>query len=199
MTPGQAPGGCTSGQPSLAHANLQHWLDFFCSSAVTEASLGVIQPLTAEEACGFLGCMVVETGEPELENLDVVEAGSGAGRGAMQYTGVRRTAYDAARLQAIAEGMEPNSNGWQELYFAEEYAGMHDPPEGSLIGWTRVFEDRPSCMDPAEAAAYWTGSAAEAQGYFRPGTPHTERRQAEALRVWGLVQSGALVLPPTGA
>jgi hypothetical protein len=42
--PGQAPGGCTSADPFLAHANLQHWLEFFCSSAVTEASLGVIQP-----------------------------------------------------------------------------------------------------------------------------------------------------------
>jgi hypothetical protein len=109
VTPGQAPGGCTSGEPSLAHANLQHWLDFFCSSAVTEASLGVIQPLTAEEACGFLGCMVVETGEPELENLDVIEAGSGAGRGAMQYTGVRRTAYDAARSRPSLRGSTPTA------------------------------------------------------------------------------------------
>ncbi|MEX0589038.1 MAG: hypothetical protein WD136_07245, partial [Cyanobium sp.] len=50
-------------QESGPHANLQHWLCFFCSSAVTEASLGVIQPLTAEEACGFIGSMVVETGE----------------------------------------------------------------------------------------------------------------------------------------
>ncbi|MFM7361243.1 MAG: hypothetical protein ACKO3F_08450, partial [Cyanobium sp.] len=83
----QAPGGCTSGEASLAHANLQHWLEFFCSSAVTEASLSAIQPLSAEEACGFLGCMVVETGDPELESLDVIEGGSGAGRGAMQYTG----------------------------------------------------------------------------------------------------------------
>ena len=199
MTPGQAPGGCTSGEPSLAHANLQHWLDFFCSSAVTEASLGVIHPLTAEEACGFLGCMVVETGEPELENLDVIEAGSGAGRGAMQYTGVRRMAYDQAREQAIAGGIDPNSNGWQEQYFAEEYAGLHDPPQGSLIGWTRVFEDRPQGMDPAEAAAYWTGSAAAAEGYFRPDTPPTERRQAEALRIFALVQSGALVLPAAWA
>jgi hypothetical protein len=199
VTPGRAPGGCTSGDPSLAHANLQHWLDFFCSSAVTEASLGVIQPLTAEEAWSFLGCMVVETGETELENLDVVETGSGAGRGAMQYTGVRRTAYDAARTQAISAGIDPSSNGWQEQYFAEEYAGLHDPPDGSLIGWTRVFEDRPSYLDPAAAAAYWTGSAADAEGYCRPGTPHTERRQAEALRVWGLLQSGALVLPPAGA
>ena len=198
MTPGQAPGGCISGEPSLAHANLQHWLEFFCSSAVTEASLGVIQPLTAEEACGFLGCMVIETGEPELENLDVIEAGSGAGRGAMQYTGVRRTAYDAARQQAIAAGFDPNSNSWQELYFAEEYAGLHDPPQGSLIGWTHVFEDRPHGMDPAAAATYWTGSAAAAEGYFRPGTPHLERRQAEAQRIWGLLQGGELVLSPAG-
>ena len=185
-------------QESGPHANLQHWLSFFCSSAVTEASLGVIQPLTAEEACGFLGCMVIETGEPELENLDVIEAGSGAGRGAMQYTGVRRSAYDEARLQAIAEDIDPNSNSWQEQYFAEEYAGLHDPPEGSLIGWTRIFEDRPSGMDSAAAATYWTGSAAAAEGYFRPGTPHLERRQAEAQRIWQLLQGGGLVQPPAG-
>jgi hypothetical protein len=131
-----------------------------------------------------------------------VEAGSGAGRGAMQYVGVRRTAYDDAHSKAISEGIDPNSNDWQEQCFAEEYAGLHDPhdpPEGSLIGWTRMFEERPHGMDPAEAVAYWTGSAAEAEGYVRPGTPHTERCQAEALRVWGLVQSGALVLPPAGA
>ncbi|MCP9877833.1 phage tail tip lysozyme [Cyanobium sp. A2C-AMD] len=185
-------------QESGSHPNLQNWLSFFCSSTVTEASLGVIQPLTPEEACGFIGCMVVETSEPELENLDVIEAGSGAGRGAMQYTGVRRSAYEAARLQAIAEDIDTNSNSWQELYFAEEYAGLHDPPEGSLIGWTYVFEDRPHGMDPAAAAAYWTGSAAAAEGYFRPGTPHLERRQAEAQRIWGLLQGGELVLPPAG-
>ena len=192
MTPGLVD------QESGYHSNLQHWLSFFCSSAVTEASLGVIKPLSAEEACGFLGCMVIETGEPELENLDVIEAGSGAGRGAMQYTGVRRSAYDATRLQAIAEGIDPNSNSWQELYFAEEFGGLHDPPEGSLIAWTRVFEDRPLDMDPAAAAADWTGSAAEGEGYFRPGTPHLERRQAEAQRIWGLLQGGELHLPQEG-
>ena len=108
------------------------------------------------------------------------------------------TGDDQAREQAIAGGIDPSSNAWQEPCFAEDYAGLHDPPQGSLIGWTRMFEDRPQGMHPAEAAAYWTGSAAAAEGYFRPGTPHTERRQAEALRVWGLLQSGALVLPPAG-
>ncbi len=198
MTPGQAPEGLGPGEQQ-PHVNLQHWLHFFCSRAVTKASLGVIQPLTPEEACGFIGAMVVETGEPELENLDVIEAGSGAGRGAMQYTGVRRTAYDLARQQVISQGIDPNSNGWQQQYFAEEYAGLHDPPEGSLIGWTHIFEDRPHAMDSAEAAAYWTGSAAAAEGYFRPGTPHLERRQAEAQRVWQLLQRGELVLPPAGS
>ncbi|MCP9825984.1 hypothetical protein, partial [Synechococcus sp. EJ6-Ellesmere] len=75
-------------QESGSHSNLQHWLEFFCSSAVTEPSLGVIKQLAAEEACGFLGCMVVETGEPQLENLDVIEAGSAVGREAMQYSGL---------------------------------------------------------------------------------------------------------------
>ena len=49
-------------------------------------------------------------------------------------------------------------------------------------------------MDPAEAAAYWTGSAAAGQGYFRPGVPHLERRQQQARRLWQLLQSGALTV-----
>jgi hypothetical protein len=142
--------------------------------------------LSVAEACGFIGCIIVETGRPLLDKLDVVEAGSGAGRGAMQYTGVRRTAYDKARSAAISKGLDPNSNSWQQQYFAEEYAGLHDPSQGSLIGWTRVFEDRPGGMDPSRAAAYFS------EHYFRPGVPHLDRRQAEAQRVWGLVQSGRL-------
>lgn len=169
--------------------NLQSWLTFLCGPDVERISRGKIKPLTPAEACGFIGCIVVETGRPLLDKLDVIEAGSGAGRGAMQYTGVRRTAYDKARATAIAGGIDPNSNRWQQQYFAEEYAGLHDPPQGSLIGWTRVFEDRPAGMDPSRAAAYWTAH------YFRPGVPHLERRQQEAQQVWGLVQSKRLSVP----
>jgi hypothetical protein len=167
-------------------ANLQSWLTFLTGPDVSRLSRTKISPLTAAEACGFIGCIIVETGRPLLDKLDVVEAGSGAGRGAMQYTGVRRVAYDKARSAAIAKGIDPNTNAWQQQYFAEEYAGLHDPPQGSLIGWTKVFEDRPAGMDPAKAAAHWTAH------YFRPGVPHLDRRQAEARRVWGLVQSGRL-------
>jgi hypothetical protein len=178
-------------QPELV--NLQSWLTFLTGAEVQRQSKGKIRPLTAAEACGFIGCIIVETGRPLLDRLDVVEAGSGAGRGAMQYTGVRRAAYDKARSAAIAKGIDPSSNSWQQAYFAEEYAGMHDPPQGSLIGWTKVFEDRPAGMDPSRAAAHWTAH------YFRPGVPHLDRRQQEAQRVWGLVQpkqlSAATALP----
>ena len=88
-------------QPELA--NIQSWLTFLAGPGVEEQSQGKIKPLTAEEACGFIGCMIVETGSPLLNQLDVVETGSGSGRGAMQYTGVRRTAYDKARAAAIAK------------------------------------------------------------------------------------------------
>jgi len=180
-------------QPELA--NIQSWLTFLTSPAVEKQSQGKIKPLTAAEACGFIGCIIVETGSPFLDQLDALKASSGKGRGAMQYTGVRRTAYDKARSAAIAKKIDPNSNVWQQQYFAEEYTGKHDPAKGSLIGWTRIFEQRPAGMDPAKAAAYWTGSAATKTGYFRPGVPHLDRRQAEAQRVWGLIQSKRLSLP----
>ena len=176
--------------------NLQSWLTYLTSPQVQQESRGRIRPLTPAEACGFIGCIIVETGRPNLDRLDVVEVGSGAGRGAMQYTGVRRTAYDKARTAAIAGGIDPNSNRWQQQYFAEEYAGLHDPPQGSLIGWTRIFENRLPNMDPAAAAAYWTGSAATRTGYFRPGVPHLERRQQESNRVWDLYRTGKLTAAP---
>jgi hypothetical protein len=136
--------------------------------------------------------MIVETGRMELDRLDVIEAGRGAGRGAMQYTGVRRLAYDRARQDAEARGVDTAGDHWQQRYFAEEYAGLHDPPQGSLIGWTRIFETRPAGMEAAAAAAYWTGSAAEGKGYFRPGVPHLERRQQQARRLWELFLAGGL-------
>jgi hypothetical protein len=173
-------------QPQNELANLQHWLTFLTGPDVSRLSRNKISQLTVAEACGFIGCVIVETGRPLLDRLDVVGAGSGDGRGAMQYTGVRRTAYDKARSAAIANGLDPGSNSWQQLYFAEEYAGLHDPQQGSLIGWTRVFEDRPGGMDAARAAAYFS------EVYFRPGVPRLDRRQAEARRVWGLVKSGQL-------
>ncbi len=178
--------------PDARLANLQHWLAYFTGPAVTAGSNGRIEPLTAAEACGMIGSMIVEVGELYLDELDKIEYVARAGRGVMQWTGVRRTAYDNAREQAITAGIDPNTNDWQQQFFGEEYAGLHDPPQGSLIAWTRIFEDRPAGMDPEQAADYWTGSAAERRGYFRPGVPHTDRRMEQARRLWGMVQAGQL-------
>ena len=68
----QEPWPGTAAEPGLS--NLQHWLQFLTSHAVTKASAGKIAPLTAAEACGFLACVIVETGQPELEQLDPATA-----------------------------------------------------------------------------------------------------------------------------
>lgn len=180
---------------------MQSWFAYLTGPQVEQDSKGRIKRLTAAEACGFIACIAVETGSPLLQRLDVIEAGSGRGRGAMQYTGVRRLAYDRAREQAAGQGIDTGGDRWQQRYFAEEYAGLHDPPAGSLIGWTRIFEQRPQGMPAAAAASYWTGSAASGSGYFRPGVPHLQRRQEQAERFSQLHQAGRLVIsgPPRSA
>ena len=161
---------------------MEYLWKFLTSDQVTNESKGKIKPMTKEQAAGLIGSWVVETGKPNLSGLDVVEAGSGAGRGLSQYTGVRRSAYDKARSAALAKGENPNSAQWQARYFAQEYSGAHDKG-GSLIGWTKVFENAPAKGSPAFFANYFTGSAAKGQGYFRPGVPHTESRAHAADQV----------------
>lgn len=170
-------------------------MDFLFSSltsdTVTKMSGGKIPKMSREQAAGLLGSWIVETGKANLKGLDVVERGAAAGRGLSQYTGVRREAYDKARAAAIKNGQDPNSAQWQLKYFVEEYLGKHDPAPGeSLIGWTRVFENAPAKGTPADFARYFTGSAAEGAGYFRPGVPHTESRQNAAQQVFKLYGSG---------
>lgn len=152
---------------------------------IESVSDGRIQRMTPEQASGLIGSWIVETGRPNLDRLDVVEAGAGQGRGLSQYTGARRTAYDKARAYAISQGRNPDSPQWQLEYFAQEYVGRHDPePGASLVGWTRVFENKPAKGSPADFARYFTGSAASGRGYFRPSVPHHDRRATEAQRIY---------------
>jgi hypothetical protein len=165
--------------------NLDYFMGALTSNKITEMSGGKLKPLTREQAAGLVGSWIVETGKPDLKGLDVVEKGAQAGRGLSQYTGARRDAYDRARSQAIAKGIDPNSPQWQLQYFIEEYTGKHDPAPGqSLIGWTKVFENAPTKGSPAFFAQYFTGSAQSGKGYFRPGVPHTESRQKAAEQVY---------------
>ncbi|MCP9876033.1 hypothetical protein KBZ17_05330 [Cyanobium sp. A2C-AMD] len=141
--------------------------------------------MSPQQAAGLLGSFLIETGRKALNPLDVIEKVAGKGRGLAQYTGPRRQAYDRAAAAAKAQGKDINSPQWQLQYFAEEYTGKHDPAPGrSLIGWTRVFEQAPKKGTPQDFARYYTGSAAEGSGYFRPGTPHADRRMQAAQEVF---------------
>ena len=150
--------------------NLDLAYTFLTTEAVTQASEGRIKPLSPNQAAALIGNWQVETGSQDLDNLDVIEQGNGGmGRGLSQYTASRRTAYDKARERFLQQGGNPNDINFQLRYFAEEYAGKHDPAPGrSLSGWTRSFERIP--QDRVGATTYLTNN------YFRPSTPHLDKR-----------------------
>ena len=100
--------------------NTDYMFSVLTSPKITEMSQGRIQQMTPQQAAGLLGSWMVETGDPSLKKLDVVETQGGAGRGLSQYTGVRRIPYDRARAAALSSGLDPNQASWQMQYFADE-------------------------------------------------------------------------------
>ena len=178
-------------------ANIKYFYDALTNGQVAEMSGGKIPLMSPEQASGLVGSWIVETGQPGLNQLDVVENNAKAGRGLSQYTGARRDAYDAARAQAQAQGIDPNSPDWQLKYFVDEYTGKHDTNGASLIGYTKVFENAPKTGTAQQFADYYTGSAASGSGYFRPGVPHTNKRMDSASQVYKIYATPAR--PPTGA
>ena len=166
----------------LQYKNILQAHRYLTSTQVVRDSGGAIpRPLSSEMASGLIGCMIVETGSADLSQLDIVEKGSGAGRGALQYTGWRRQAYDAARQRQIDIGGNPNELAWQLLYMAQEYAGYHDQNGNgnSLSGFSRVFEQPDRAITPEDASFVLT------RDYLRPeeGSEHYNRRATEARRV----------------
>ena len=93
-------------------------IDTFIKSNVFKAMERLVnkEKWDPEFAASWLGQAVVETGNEDLSNLDVVERGSGKGRGMFQYTYSRRTPYDRARAQALQQGKDPNDINWQIDY-----------------------------------------------------------------------------------
>ena len=166
----------------LQYQNILQAHRYLTSTQVVRDSGGAIpRPLSSEMASGLIGSMIVESGSPDLSQLDVVERGSGAGRGALQYTGWRRQAYDAARQRQLEVGGDPNELAWQLLYMAQEYAGYHDQNGNgnSLSGFTRAFEQPDRAITPEDASFVLT------RDYLRParGSEHYDRRASEARRV----------------
>ena len=166
----------------LQYKNILQAHRYLTSTQVVRDSGGAIpRPLSSEMASGLIGSMIVESGSADLSQLDVVERGSGAGRGALQYTGWRRQAYDAARERHLNTGGNPNELAWQLLYMAQEYAGYHDEfgNGNSLSGFTRAFEQPDRAITPEDASFMLT------RDYLRPasGSEHYDRRASEARRV----------------
>ena len=166
-------------------ANTDFIWNALTTNKITEMSGGKLQPFTPDQAAGLMGSWIVETGQTDLGKLDVVEKGNNsAGRGLSQWSHSRRGPYEAARAQAVKKGQDPNGAQFQLQYFVDEYLGKHDPAPGkSLIGWTKVFENAPAKGSPQAFAEYYTGSAQKGSGYFRPSTPHNDRRGAAAASV----------------
>ena len=171
--------------------NLDYMYGVLTSDKITQMSGGRIPKMSPQQAAGMLGSWAIETGDPTLTNLDVVEKNARAGRGLSQYTGARRVPYDRARNDAINRGIDPNSAEWQMQYFADEYAGKYDQNGRSLIGWTKSHENMRPGLSPGEYARTITGSAASGSGYFRPGVPHTDRRMKAAEAIYGLYSASA--------
>jgi hypothetical protein len=169
--------------------NLKYFFGALTSNRIEQLSGGKIKRMTPKQAAGLIGSWIVETGSRDLTDLDVVEKVAGAGRGLSQYTGARRVAYDIERAKALRHGKNPNSPEWQLQYFVDEYTGKHDRHAGgkSLIGWTGALSGVPEFSSAAEASEFFTGSAAEGRGYFRPGVTHQDKRNKEAERVYGLL------------
>jgi hypothetical protein len=141
-------------------------LKLLTDGTMSKWSNGRIPKLTRDQAIGFTANLIQETGSADLSNLDVVEGGSGAGRGAGQFTGARRTAYD----QWASRYPNRNNPDAQLQYMAKEYRGDYDPNGNSLVGYTQSFERAPTKGTPQEQAVYFS------RNYFRPGEPHEDRR-----------------------
>ena len=157
-------------------SNIDEALKYLTSAQVKKDSNGKIKPLTKNQAAGLIGGFIVETGSPDLSQLDVVEKGNNnAGRGLSQYSHARRGPYDKARQAAIDSGVDPNSLKFQLKYMAEEYGGKHDKDGESLSGWTKSFENIPD--DVVGAAKHFT------KNYFRPSKPHLDRRIKAAKEI----------------
>ena len=167
--------------------NINYLWKALTSSQIEELTGGRIKRLTKNQAAGLIANWVVETGSPDLSQLDVEEIDGGAGRGMSQYTGARRGPYDYARLRS----KDPNSVEFQLAHFAKEYIGVYDKMGGgSLSGYRRTFEDRPSTGSPGDYARYFSNS------YFRPGIPNNHHRVQAAQEIFSVYSQPEEMAPP---
>ncbi len=170
--------------PKSSQDNILYAHNFLTGQGIVDRSRGALKPMSPEAASGLIGNWVVETGSPDLTNLDVVEVNNnGAGRGISQWSHSRRGPYDQAREAAISNGVDPNSMDFQLGYFVDEYTGQHDNGGGSLIGWTQSMENHGQSDNLSAATSGFQND------YFRPSTAHGDRRQQAAVRVQNYINT----------
>ena len=169
----------------MGYDKIREAYDFLTGDGIVKRSGGQLQSMSPEGASGLIGGWIVETGSEDLSNLDVVERNNNQkGRGISQFTDARRGPYDAARQAAIKAGIDPNSMEFQLGYVVDEYMGKHDGPSGnSLSGWTKSFQNFGREDNVRDAAVGFTTGIGGKEGYFRPTTPHLDRRIEAAERV----------------
>ena len=162
-----------------------------------------------EFAAAWLGQAVAETGDPGLRNLDVVEEGSGIGRGLFQYSYERRGPYDRARSRAISQGKDVNDINWQIEYALNEdnaglnferlHNGLTDPQSnyqfhpkwGTALGVSALgerykdkFGDANSLMRAYGTDRIGAYTRALTGEYVRPGVIHLEKRDKAARTIY---------------
>jgi len=157
--------------------NVQYGYEWLTGKGIEEYTGGRIKSLSPAGASGLLGNWMTETGDPTLQNLDVIEAQARKGRGISQYTGARRGPYDTWRQGVLDQGGDPNSMQNQLEYFADEYMGKYDPNGNSLVGYTKALDELDG-MNAMQAATHLSND------YFRPSEPHLPKRVRYAGKVF---------------
>ena len=157
--------------------NVSYAYEWLTGSGIEDYTGGRMKRMSPAGASGMLGNWMTETGDSNLQDLDIIEAKARKGRGISQYTGARRTPYDSWRQGVLSEGGDPNSMQNQLEYFADEYLGKYDPNGNSLVGYTKALDELGG-MNATQAATHLQ------RDFFRPSEPHLDRRIKNANNVF---------------
>lgn len=131
--------------------------------------------LDAERAAGIVGPLAMESGGfGTLQEVKPTVPGSRGGFGYAQWTGPRRKQFEEF---ARSNNLDPTSYEANYGFFKHE---MMNTPEGRILEKVRAA---PNAM---EAARVFTGSAAEGQGFLRPGAVNMDARYRWTQRALGL-------------
>ena len=131
-------------------------------------------------AQGMVANMIAESGlNPGINEINPTVEGSRGGFGLNQWTGPRRVHFEQFAASRGSSLDDPNTQLDFTLW------ELQNTERGAM-------EALQSAQTPEEAARIYS------ERFLRPGTPHLDRRIAEATRLAGGQPSNALGQPPAG-